>query len=207
VRIIAATNRELSTEVRDGRFREDLYYRLNVLSLEVPPLRERRQDIPLLVRRFLRQSCEFHQKHVERFSVAASRCLQGYDYPGNVRELENIIEHAVALCDGETVLEQDLPEYVLLHSCTRAAKETRSTPVVHPVLPPVSTPAEMDNLDDSLAAYERAILLRALSEARGVKKRAAELLGINYRSFRHRLQKYGLGGLTPADHAESPADV
>jgi len=103
VRVMAATNRDLAEEVRARRFREDLFYRLNVLALELPPLRERRQDIPPLVRRFLRQSSDLHGKHVQRLSVAASRRVQLYDYPGNVRELENIIEHGVALCDGETV--------------------------------------------------------------------------------------------------------
>jgi PAS domain S-box-containing protein len=193
VRVIAATNRDLTEEVRAKRFREDLFYRLNVLAVDLPPLRERRQDIPPLVRRFLRQSSDLHRKRVDRLSVAASRRLQLYDYPGNVRELENIIEHAVALCDGETAHEQHLPDYVLTassHNGGGSAAVSGQAPVAWPA----HTPQEIDNLDENLAAYERRILLRALSEAGGVKKRAAELLGINYRSFRHRLQKYGLGG-------------
>jgi PAS domain S-box-containing protein len=191
VRVIAATNRRLAEEVRAERFREDLFYRLHVLTMELPSLRERRQDIPLLIRRFLRQFGELHGKRVQRLSVAAARRLQEYHYPGNVRELENVIEHAVALCDGETIHESHLPDYVL-----SKAKEPRvepapvSAPPPIPMSPPVGEAA--DNLDDNLAAYEKTILLRALSEAGGVKKRAAELLGINYRSFRHRLQKYGL---------------
>lgn len=204
VRVIAATNRELAKDVVTHRFREDLFYRLNVLSLELPPLRERRQDIPLLVRRFLRQSCEFHHKRVERLSVGASRHLQGYPFPGNIRELENIIEHAVALCDGGSVQEQDLPEYVL-RPAARGENRSAETPAAGAVPRPVAALANIANLDDDLAAYERAILVRALTEARGVKKRAAELLGINYRSFRHRLQKYGLGGLAPGDATEGPA--
>jgi two-component system response regulator PilR (NtrC family) len=203
VRVIAATNRQLGEEVHLKRFREDLFYRLNVLTLELPPLRGRRQDIPPLVRRLLRQCSELHGKHVERLSVAASRRLYQYEYPGNVRELENIIEHAVALCDGETIHEHHLPDYVLKTSANweRETSPVESVPAV--TSPPCAAPGT-DNLDDSLAAYEKAILLRALGEAGGVKKRAAELLGINYRSFRHRLQKYGLGGL-PAEHAESPS--
>jgi two-component system response regulator PilR (NtrC family) len=189
VRVIAATNRDLTEEVRAKRFREDLFYRLNVLAVDLPPLRERRQDIPPLVRRFLRQVSDLHRKRVDRLSVAASRRLQLYDYPGNVRELENIIEHAVALCDGDTVQEQHLPDYVIAapgdHGGRSAAVSSQA---------PAHSPQEIDNLDENLAAYERRILLRALSEAGGVKKRAAELLGINYRSFRHRLHKYGLGG-------------
>jgi len=197
VRVIAASNRRLDDEMSAGRFREDLFYRLNVLTIELPPLRQRRQDIAPLVRRFLRQFSELHGKHVQRFSVSASRRLQEYDYPGNVRELENIIEHAVALCDGETVHESHLPDYMLKNS--RLAE-----PIPAPILPAVTaapTPpvaANNENLDDNLAAYEKGILLRALVEAGGVKKRAAELLGINYRSFRHRLQKYGLGDSSAA---------
>ncbi|MFI5395443.1 MAG: sigma-54 interaction domain-containing protein [Candidatus Binatia bacterium] len=204
VRVIAATNRELSEEMRVNRFREDLFYRLNVLTLELPPLRERRQDIPSLVRRFLRQSSEFHEKRVERLSVAASRRLQAYDYPGNVRELENIIEHAVALCDGETVHEQHLPDYMLKPGA-RSECESPSVAMSPAAVPPVRVTPEIDNLEDNLAAYEKAILLRALGEAGGVKKRAAELLGINYRSFRHRLQKYGLGGLATSEQTQDAA--
>ncbi|GIW46051.1 MAG: hypothetical protein KatS3mg077_3333 [Candidatus Binatia bacterium] len=194
VRIIAATNRSLEAEVAAGRFREDLYYRLNVLALSLPPLRERRQDIPLLVRRFLRQFSELHGKNVQRLSVAAARRLQEYHYPGNIRELENIIEHAVALCEGETVHEEHLPEYVL----RRPREESVEGPGDSILAPPPAsaTPPRLElvngNLDDSLAAYEKSIILRALAEAGGVKKKAADLLGINYRSFRHRLYKYGL---------------
>jgi two-component system, NtrC family, response regulator PilR len=197
VRVIAATNRNLAQEVLTEHFREDLFYRLNVLTIELPPLRARRQDVPTLVRRFLRQFSELHGKHVQRLSVSASRRLQEYDYPGNVRELENIIEHAVALCDGETVHEASLPEYVL-KGPQRAEPEPAaqvSAFVPGPVSP--TTPNGVDNLDDNLASYEKTILLRALAEAGGVKKRAAELLGINYRSFRHRLQKYGLSESSP----------
>jgi two-component system response regulator PilR (NtrC family) len=205
VRVIAATNRSLEEEVCAGRFREDLFYRLNVLALALPPLRDRRQDIPLLVRRFLKQFSELHGKSVQRLSVAAARRLQEYAYPGNIRELENTIEHAVALCDGETVHDQHLPEYVF-----RGSRDAAVAPAVAAEVPmsrgsngsedlPVLLPSESfppGNLDDNLAAYEKTIILRALADAGGVKKRAADLLGINYRSFRHRLQKYGLSDST-----------
>jgi two-component system response regulator PilR (NtrC family) len=190
VRVIAATNKVLAEEVAAERFRQDLFYRLNVLAIELPPLRQRREDIPVLTRRFLRQFAEMHDKRIQRLSVGAARRLQEYDYPGNVRELENIIEHAVALCDGETVHEQHLPQYVL----SRAEVETPHA-LLETAIPPATFGAREQaagNLDDNLAAYEKTILLRALAEAGGVKKRAAGLLGINYRSFRHRLQKYGL---------------
>lgn len=197
VRVIAATNRSLEAEVAAGRFREDLFYRLNVLALSLPPLRERREDIPLLVRRFLRQFSELHGKNVQRLSVAAAKRLQEYAYPGNIRELENIIEHAVALCDGETVREEHLPEYVTRASegeppLAPSAAYGRETPSSNPSGVPGRLELVNGNLDDSLALYEKSLILRALAEAGGVKKKAADLLGINYRSFRHRLYKYGL---------------
>jgi PAS domain S-box-containing protein len=210
VRVIAATNRHLDDEVNAGRFRTDLFYRLNVLTIELPPLRQRRQDIPQLTRKFLRQFSDLHGKHVQRLSVAAARRLQEYNYPGNIRELENIIEHAVALSDGETIHEPHLPDYVLRHAngaavesqpvCASPAQLPAEAAMAPPILPAPPAPATTttgDNLDDNLAAYEKGILLRALAEAGGVKKRAAELLGINYRSFRHRLQKYRLNDSSP----------
>jgi two-component system response regulator PilR (NtrC family) len=194
VRVIAATNRNLEEAVREQTFREDLYYRLNVLNVLLPALRDRREDISFLIRRVLRQFSELHGKSVQRLSVAAAKRLQEYEYPGNVRELENIIEHAVALCDGETVHEAHLPEYL-----DRQRSDVPTVPRATPAeaaeeTSPPSAPdlQEISNLDDNLAQYEKSILLRALAEAGGVKTRAAGLLGINYRSFRHRLQKYGL---------------
>ncbi len=213
VRIIAATNRDLQGQVRDGQFREDLFYRLNVIHLELPPLRERRDDIPLLIRHFLRQFSELHGRRVSRFSVGAGRLLLQHAYPGNIRELENIIEHAVALCDGETATEEHLPSYVTGDVPPRPAPVAAPVPApalatdgeARPagwVMPPrLPTPTDPVDLEADLAAYEKAILLRALDQAGGVKKRAAELLGINYRSLRHRLQKYGLGDAYDNDHA------
>ena len=239
VRIIAATNRDLTAKVKEGTFREDLFYRLNVITLDLPPLRDRREDIPLLIRHFLRQFSDMHERRVARFSVAAGRLLLQHHYPGNIRELENIVEHAVALCESDTATEEHLPPYLLgePHAKASAVAESparltsaldsiatnaeafgaarerrpfgagserpgdgRSFIEGHPVstswpAPPmrVPTPADPVDLEHDLAEYEKAILLRALDQAGGVKKRAAELLGINYRSLRHRLQKYGLG--------------
>ncbi len=232
VRIIAATNRDVTAKVRDGAFREDLFYRLNVITIDLPPLRERREDIPLLVRHFLRQFSDLHGRRVGRFSVAAGRILLQHHYPGNIRELENVVEHAVALCDGEMATEEHLPPHLLgePHATSPAAAEPSAPrgepltarpepcsgahdrlvkgrpfneePPTPPWAPPprVPTPADPVNLERDLAEYEKAILLRALDQAGGVKKRAAELLGINYRSLRHRLQKYGLG-----DVADDPS--
>jgi len=201
VRILAATNRNLTTQIKEGKFREDLFYRLNVIHIEIPPLRERREDISVLLRHFLRQFSEAHGRQVERFSADAGRFLLQHDYPGNVRELENIVEHAVALADGDVALVEHLPGYLTSDdegmdepSIERAPRLPRMEPIPVP-----STPlsGECVDLERDLAEYEKAILLRALDEAGGVKKRAAELLGINYRSLRHRLQKYGLGELDP----------
>jgi transcriptional regulator with PAS, ATPase and Fis domain len=195
VRVIAATNRDLPEEVRAGRFREDLFYRLNVIELVVPPLRERSEDIPLLVRHFLKQFSAMHGRHIARFSTEAAHVLLDYDYPGNVRELENIVEHAVAMGDGETAEIDHLPAY-LAEEASNGASPPRSPR-------PGAQRDEHDpswtnvDLERDLAEYEKNFLLRALNEAGGVKKKAAELLGINYRSLRHRLQKYGLGDIGP----------
>lgn len=200
VRIIAASNRDLAVQVKAGRFREDLYYRLNVLTIALPALRERREDLPILIRHFLRQFSDLHGRRVARFSVSAAKRLLHYAYPGNIRELENIVEHAVTLCDGETATEEHLPAYLLQNGHPRV-------PATSP--PPTSwTPARevtgTFDLDRDLAEYEKAVLLRALSQTGGVKKHAARLLGINYRSLRHRLQKYGL--CEPGEFAGAESD-
>ena len=204
VRIVAATNRDLHAQVQGGQFREDLYYRLNVICIDLPPLRERREDIPLLIRHFLRQFSDMHERRVCRFSVGAGRVLLQHHYPGNIRELENIVEHAVALCDGDTATEEHLPLYLTGDMPMRSPAGPQLEPIalpsmlsdarsaVWPAPPRIPTGADPVDLEADLAAYEKAILLRALDQAGGVKKRAAELLGINYRSLRHRLQKYGL---------------
>ncbi len=200
VRVITATNRDLAARIRAGRFREDLFYRLNVITIELPPLRERRVDIPLLIRHFLRDFSELHRKRVVRVSVPAARRLLDHGYPGNVRELANIIEHAVTMSDGETVHEAHLPAHLFqaphLDPTPQPAVEIASAPdTAKPAVPapPINgMQTQFDNLDQYLADHEKAIILRALERSGGVKKRAADLLGINYRSFRHRLSKYGL---------------
>jgi two-component system response regulator PilR (NtrC family) len=214
VRVIAATNKDLEQEVKAAHFREDLYYRLNVISIELPPLRDRPQDIPLLIRHFLKQFSELHRKHVVRLSVGAARRMLSYAYPGNVRELANVIEHAVTMADGETVHESHLSPQVLqpqrVHVPGPSVTSSHSVdqaPLAHPaVRPAVPAPAFFNgngkpvvDLETHLEEYEKGILLRALEDSGGVKKRAAELLGINYRSFRHRLSKYGLNGESHAD--------
>ncbi len=177
VRIVAATNRRLDEEVQAGRFREDLYYRLNVIEIPLPPLRDRPDDIALLVDHFLAKYSEELGKPVEGCSEAVLRKLLDYSFPGNVRELENVIERAVALSREPVIQVDSLPPAVL-----DPAGPTRQSRI----------PAEGVNLDQLMEDYERSLLLEALGPAGGVKKKAAQLLGISFRSFRYRCEKLGI---------------
>jgi two-component system response regulator PilR (NtrC family) len=180
VRVVCATNRDLEAEVARGGFRADLYYRLNVIQVWIPPLRHRREDIPLLADHFLRQFAAEHGKSVH-LGPDGMRALESYDFPGNVRELQNIIERAVTLSSGPTLTAEDFP-----------AKQARAAPDVPQDLPP-----EGVDLDRLLSDYERMWVTRALEKTDGVRKRAAALLGISFRSMRYRLDKLGLGGDKP----------
>jgi len=189
VRVISATNKDLRKELDEGRFREDLFYRLNVVQMVIPPLRSRKEDIAALTHFFVRKFAELHEKRVEEISSGALMQLMNYSYPGNVRELENIIEHAVAVTGRNILTEDDLPQHIrgaplavesddLFERTTAEGAElffTKDLP-----------------LDVELENHEKCILLGALKRANGVQKRAAEILGINYRSLRHRLEKYDL---------------
>ena len=189
VRVISATNKDLRKELDEGRFREDLFYRLNVVQMVMPPLRTRREDIPALAYYFVRKFAAAHSKKVEEISSNALLRLINYPYPGNVRELENIIEHAVAVAGKNIVTEEDLPEYLVnLHDETPPDTEKGSADA------PESFFKKGLSLETELENYEKHILLAALKRVNGVQKRAAEILGINYRSLRHRLEKYDLLG-------------
>jgi two-component system response regulator PilR (NtrC family) len=179
VRIVAATNRDLHAEAQAGRFREDLYYRLNVIQIVLPPLRERMEDVPVLAQHFLDKYRRELGKQVTSVSSAAMEKILAHPFPGNVRELENLIERAVALARGPVLDVDVLPASVL----ERAASARM----------PAAAPTG-SNLDEILAGYERGLLTDALQRAGGVKKRAARLLGISFRSFRYRLEKLGLDG-------------
>jgi len=176
VRVLAATNRNLAEEVTAGRFREDLFYRLNVISIVLPPLRERQGDLPLLIQHFLAHFTAMSGKNIRQISPEALRALLDHAYPGNIRELQNIMQHAVTMAESEIIRAQDLP-YPLV--------ERRSTPHAQPDFFRKGV-----NLDAELEEYEQKILRAALERVGGVQKKAADLLGINYRSLRHRLQKY-----------------
>jgi two-component system response regulator PilR (NtrC family) len=188
VRVLAATNRDVEADVASGKFRQDLYYRLNVIRLTLPPLRDRAEDIPLLAERFIQRFSAEMGKEVVGFTPDGLRALTAYAFPGNVRELENVIERAVALSGSRLIGLGDLPESVSGHASSPA-----------PSL--LTLPAGGLNLDEVLGEAERRLLLEALERTGGVRKRAAELLGITFRSLRYRLQKLGL-----ADDAEVEGD-
>ncbi|MEZ4330682.1 MAG: sigma-54 dependent transcriptional regulator [Myxococcota bacterium] len=184
VRIVSATNRRLEDEVASGRFREDLYYRLNVIQLTLPPLRERIDDIPLLVQHFIRRYADELGKQVEGMDADAYDVLARYAFPGNVRELENLVERAVALSRGTTIGSDLLPATVVQARPPRDA---------------VRFPPEGIDLEKRVADYERSLLHEALQASGGVKKRAARLLGISFRSFRYRLEKLGIEERAPGE--------
>jgi two-component system response regulator PilR (NtrC family) len=179
VRVLAATNRNVEADVAAGKFRQDLYYRLNVIRIELPSLRERREDVPLLAERFMRRFCEEFGKNVVGFTPDALRALQSYAFPGNVRELENIMERAVALAGSRVIGLGDLP-----------AELSGAAASPGPAL--LELPPEGCNLDDVVTEVERRLLVEALGRTGGVRKAAARLLGISFRSLRYRLEKHGL---------------
>jgi len=180
VRIISATNKELEREVIQGKFREDLYYRLNVVHLHLPPLRERREDIPLLAQYFLEKYSKELRKDVRSISSYALDTLMNYNFPGNVRELENIIERSVALESSNIIL----PESLVLSEHKKEAAP-KSLPTIH------LTPAGLD-LERGLNELEKEIVQQALQLSNGVIKKAAELLRLSFRSMRWKIQKHGL---------------
>ncbi|MGA7120416.1 MAG: sigma-54 dependent transcriptional regulator [Polyangiaceae bacterium] len=180
MRVLAATNRRVEEDVAAGRFRQDLYYRLNVIRIEVPPLRDRREDIRPLADHFLARCAAEQDKQIRGLSPDALRVLEGYAFPGNARELENIIERAVALAVGQTIGLGDLPREV----SGAAAQPTPSL---------VALPEEGCNLDDVVGEVERRLILQALERSGGVRAQAARLLGVTLRSLRYRLQKHALG--------------
>jgi two-component system response regulator PilR (NtrC family) len=178
VRIIAATNRDLTQAMARGAFRQDLFYRLNVIMIQLPPLRERHEDIPLLIEYFLQKFRGTSGEEARVVSPEALSALESYAWPGNVRELENVIERAVTLERGPVIGIDSLPESV------------RGRPA--PDLSRVDLPPQGLDLDRLIEGIERDLLGQALRRANGVQTRAAQLLGTSFRSFRYRLQKYGL---------------
>lgn len=182
-RIIAASNADLEAMVAEGSFRDDLYYRLNVVQIGLPPLRDRAADVPSLIRHFVKKFSADYDRGDIQVSPDAIRALQAWHYPGNVRELSNIIERAVALCRESMVHPTDLPEKLV---------DGGQTPLA---LASEEFPEEGVNLDGMLGQVERRWLVAALEEAQGNKTEAAKKLQMSFRSFRYRLAKFGLDDL------------
>jgi transcriptional regulator with PAS, ATPase and Fis domain len=173
VRVIAATNRDLDEEVDEGRFRADLYYRLNVIPVRLPPLRERREDIPILVYHFLRKCRPQHPEVTQAISQDALQAMVEYDWPGNVRELENIVERSVILQAGEVLELSDLPDIVRQRKSASRAKLFEGTNV-------------------TLEELEKEYLVTVLNETGWQKKKASSILGINASTLYRKIQRYGL---------------
>lgn len=182
VRIIAATNRDLEQMVAEGTFRQDLFYRLNVINIVAPALRERADDIPTLANHFLKKYNDRLGKNITSISAEAMELMKKYDYPGNVRELENMIERTVALESGNTILPESLPPFVNTPTGRKMASSHE-----------IQITDEGIDLDKVMGHIEKELLVKAIHAAGGVKKRAARLLGITFRSMRYRFEKYGLG--------------
>lgn len=183
VRLIAATNRDLAAMVKENKFREDLFYRLNVVRIKLPPLRERREDVRMLAQHFLQKYTEGGDHPFRGFSAEALSCLEHYRWPGNVRELENAVERAVSLSHGPVVLPEDLPEAV------RSGVPSDSAPVVVP------SPVKVEEQSESLLTLEeveRRHLLRVLKEMKGNKVKAAKILGIDRRTLYRMAERFGI---------------
>lgn len=182
VRIIAATNRNLEDMVAKGTFRQDLFYRLNVINIKSPSLRDRADDIPLLANHFLKKYNERLGKNIGSISDEAMTIMKKYNYPGNVRELENMIERTVALEAGSTILPESLPPMVNTTSGRKMASSNE-----------IEVGDDGLDLDKVIGQIEKEVLIKAIHAAGGVKKKAAKLLKISFRSMRYRIEKYNLG--------------
>jgi len=176
VRVLAATNRDLKQEMETGRFREDLYFRLNVVTLQVPPLRERREDIPLLTQSFLHRFAEKNRKRIKGFTPQAMDRIVRYLWPGNVRELMNTVERGVILCHGDYLSEEDLPLTLREEAFKEPLKEE-----------PTTIPANV-----SLEEIEKSTILKTLESTKGNKSEAARRLNITRRTLHKKLKKYGM---------------
>jgi sigma-54 dependent transcriptional regulator, flagellar regulatory protein len=194
LRIVAATNRDLESEVAKGGFREDLYYRLNVIPIHLPPLRERGEDIRLLASHFLKRFCEKGSRPLLALPSQTMDMLMAYLWPGNVRELENLMERVSILCEGEAILPEDLPEKIWKDV------QKRDRPLRHVAQDPCFTWPTIAilnekgvNLKDFLDQIEERLLLEALDMAGGVKNQAAEILGIKRTTLIEKLKKRSIG--------------
>ncbi len=180
IRLISATNRNLKEMIRNNTFREDFYYRLNVINIQVPPLRRRKEDIPLLIDFFIQKFSRANEKQVTQLSGEALDILMKYDFPGNVRELENIMERAVVLCRDQIIQKSDLP--LTLHPLRSAAGDSASAPLDY----------YPGSFKTKVESFERDLIEQALQEHNFNQTKAAKALGLNERNLRYKLQKYGM---------------
>nr|WP_320048205.1 sigma-54 dependent transcriptional regulator [uncultured Desulfuromonas sp.] len=181
VRVISATNADLEQMIRDGHFREDLFYRLNVIPITLPPLRQRSEDIALLVRHFLQKSCRYMNRSMMPIESAALQVLENYDWPGNVRELENVIERTVALTDGPQITLQDLPPHITGSRMASISGQDLFT-----------LPEDGVDMPKQIQEIERRWITQAMELNQGVKSRAATMLGINRTTLVEKIKRLGL---------------
>jgi DNA-binding NtrC family response regulator len=192
IRVIAATNRDLEELVRQNRFREDLFYRLNVIPIRVPPLRERVSDIPLLIQHFLQLFSRTKKKPLKRLSPAAMDLIRQHSWPGNVRELENLMERLVILTEGEVIEVSDLPErFQQLASSPQAKTEKFSERGIL--------------FTDVVQSFERDLILKALDQSNWVKSRAAQLLHLNRTTLLEKMKKQNIP--SSPDFAPQPEKI
>jgi transcriptional regulator with PAS, ATPase and Fis domain len=188
VRVVAATNRDLLKMSQDGRFREDLYYRLNVLSIEIPPLRERRSDIPVLIDYFIKKHTRNSSSKITGLDSQARKLLLDYHYPGNVRQLESAIERAVLLAEGDKITVEDLP------------------PEMHRAETPVGASNELFKLPAAginFEEVERSLIMQAMERTDYNITKAAKLLGLTFRTLQYRLEKFGIKKETDGNEENS----
>jgi two-component system, NtrC family, response regulator PilR len=190
VRVVAATNIDLHRAVEEGRFREDLFYRLNVIAIQLPPLRQRKEDIPALVQHFVDKYSRENGKAVEGVTEEVLQVLMDYDWPGNVRELENVIERGVVLSTGPTIGKELVPEHV------------GHSPTFH--IPPVAVPPEGINLREVIANFERRLIESTLEATGGVQKDAARLLGLKPTTLNEMIKRHSI--LLPRDRRQTPRE-
>jgi len=193
VRLIAATNRNLAEEVGEGRFREDLYYRVNVVTITLPPLRDRRPDIPLLANHTLARFSHLSGGRVKEISREAMEVLLDYSWPGNVRQLESAIERAILLCEGDKIMPRDLPQEVLSRKTPGRTDRSRGDRF--------EIPSEGLNFEH----FERDLILQAMEKSDWIIAKAAKMLGMSYRTLQYRLDKFGLK--KPEGKSGSPAEA
>jgi DNA-binding NtrC family response regulator len=183
IRLVAATNKDLKDEIKNGRFRQDLYFRLNVVHLHMPPLREIRADIPVLAMYFLRKQIREMDREVTGFSSEAMKALMAYSWPGNVRELENEVRRAVVLTSGNQIMQEDLSESVREEALEDSPSDSEN----------VSTSKDLkQKLKDRVITLEIQMIRGAMTQTAGDKRRMAKLLGLSHQGLLNKLKRYGL---------------